>query len=65
MSVCVVNTSLRSVSLWIMQAAIGFKKTKITFQRSNIVAMFNATDSKCYGFTLIVDIDKNLLLILI
>ena len=28
MSVCVVNTSLRSVSLLIMQAAMGFKKTK-------------------------------------
>ena len=26
--VCVVNTSLRSVSLLIMQAAMGFKKTK-------------------------------------
>ena len=35
MSVCVVNTSLRSVSLLIMQAAMGFKKTKITLQRSN------------------------------
>ena len=44
MSVCVVNTSLRSVSLLIMQAAMGFKKTKITLQRSNIVAMFKATD---------------------
>ena len=28
MSVCVVNTSLRSVSLLIMQAAKAFKKTK-------------------------------------
>ena len=44
MSVCVVNTSLRSVSLLLMQAAMGFKKTKITLQRSNIVAMFKATD---------------------
>ena len=49
MSVCVVNTSLRSVSLLIIQAAMGFKKTKITLQRSNIVAMFKATDSNCYG----------------
>ena len=49
MSVCVVNTSLRSVSLLIMQAAMGFKKTKIALQTSNIVAMFKATDSKCYG----------------
>ena len=49
MAVCVVNTSLRSVSLLIMQAAMGFKKTKITLQRSNIVAMFKATDSNCYG----------------
>ena len=51
MSVCVVNTSLRSVSLLIMQAAIsamGFKKTK-QLQKSNIIAMFKATDSKCYG----------------
>ena len=49
MSVCVVNSSLRGVSLLIMQAAMGFKKNKITLQRSNIVAMFKATDSKCYG----------------
>ena len=49
MSVCVVNTSLRGVSLLIMQAAMGFKKIKITLQRSNIVAMFTATDGKCYG----------------
>ena len=27
------NSSLRSVSLLIMQAAMGFKKTKITLQR--------------------------------
>ena len=49
MSVCLVNTSLRGVSLLIMQAAMGFKKKKITLQRSNSVAMFKATDGKCYG----------------
>ena len=49
MSVCIVNTSLRGVSLLIMQAAMGFKKKKITLQRSNIVAMFKATERKCYG----------------
>ena len=49
MSVCVVNTSLRGVSLLIMQAGMGFKKKKITLQRSNIVAMFKATNGKCYG----------------
>ena len=51
MSVCVVNTSLRGVSLLIMQAAMGFKKKKITLQRSNIAAMFMATDANamdCY-----------------
>ena len=32
-----------------MNTLTGFKKTKITLQRSNIVAMFKATDSKCYG----------------
>ena len=41
--------SLRSVSLLIMQAAMGFKKTKITLQRSNIVAMSKATDRNGYG----------------
>ena len=28
---------------------MGFKKTKITLQISNIVAMFKTTDSNCYG----------------
>ena len=50
MSVCAVNTSLRGVSLLIMQAAMGVQEEeKITLQRSNIVAMSKATQGKCCG----------------